>query len=41
VITPRVVVGKATDMFYKNVKVLIFADGEYKGPIVGNYNIGN
>jgi hypothetical protein len=33
-------VGKATKMFCGNMKVLLFEGGEYKGPIFGNYNIG-
>jgi hypothetical protein len=32
--------GKATKIFYGNVKVLLFEDEEYKEPIFGNYNIG-
>jgi hypothetical protein len=38
-ITQRVAVEKATKMFYRNTKVLLFEDGEYKGPIFENYNI--
>jgi hypothetical protein len=33
-------VGKATEMFYGNMKVLLFKDEEYKEPIFGYYNIG-
>jgi hypothetical protein len=39
-ITPRVAAEKATEMFYENMKVLLFEDEEYKGPIFENYNIG-
>jgi hypothetical protein len=31
---------KITKMFYKNIKVLLFEDEEYKGPIFENYHIG-
>jgi hypothetical protein len=34
------VAGKATEMFYENMKLLVFEDEEYKEPIFGNYNIG-
>jgi hypothetical protein len=30
---------KATEMFCGNMKVLLFEDEEYKGPIFVNYNI--
>jgi hypothetical protein len=30
---------KATKMFCGNMKVLLFEDEEYKGPIFVNYNI--
>jgi hypothetical protein len=30
---------KITEMFYKNIKVLLFKDEEYKGSIFKNYNI--
>jgi hypothetical protein len=33
-------VGKLTEMFCGNMKVLLLEDEEYKGPIFGNYNIG-
>jgi hypothetical protein len=33
-------VGKTTKMFHGNMKVLLFEDKEYNGPIFGNYNIG-
>jgi hypothetical protein len=33
-------VGKATEMFCEKLKVLLFEDEKYKGPIFGNYNIG-
>jgi hypothetical protein len=33
-------VGKAAEIFYGNIKVLLFKDEEYEGPIFGNYNIG-
>jgi hypothetical protein len=33
------VAGKATEMFCGNMKVLLFEDEQYKGPIFGNYNI--
>jgi hypothetical protein len=39
-ITPHVAVGKATKMICGNIKVLLFEDEEYKGPIFENYNIG-
>jgi hypothetical protein len=39
-ITPHVAAGKATEIFCGNMKVLLFEDDEYKGPIFGNYNIG-
>jgi hypothetical protein len=32
-------VGKATEMFCENMKVLLLKDGEYKGTIFKNYNI--
>jgi hypothetical protein len=35
-----VMVGKATEIFWENMKVLLFKDEEYKGPIFKNYNIG-
>jgi hypothetical protein len=38
-ITPCVAAGKVTEIFYENMKVLLLEDGEYKGPIFGNYNI--
>jgi hypothetical protein len=38
-ITPYVATGKATGMFYGNIKVLLFEDEEYKGPIFENCNI--
>jgi hypothetical protein len=31
--------GKAIEMFYGNIKMLLFEDEEYKGPIFKNYNI--
>jgi hypothetical protein len=33
------VAGKATEVFCGNMKVLMFEDEEYKGPIFENYNI--
>jgi hypothetical protein len=33
-------VGKTTEIFCENMKVLLFEHEEYKGPIFGNYNIG-
>jgi hypothetical protein len=39
-ITPRIAAEKATEIFCGNMKVLLFEDEEYKGPIFGNYNIG-
>jgi hypothetical protein len=39
-ITLRVAAGKATEMFYGNMKVLFFEDEEYKRSIFVNYNIG-
>jgi hypothetical protein len=39
-ITLRVAAGKATEIFCGNMKVLLFEDEEYKGPIFENYNIG-
>jgi hypothetical protein len=33
-------VEKATEIFYGNIKVLLFKDEEYKGPIFKNHNIG-
>jgi hypothetical protein len=33
-------VGKTTTMFSENMKVFLFEDQEYKGPIFGNYNTG-
>jgi hypothetical protein len=33
-------VGKANEIFCENIKILLFEDEEYKGPIPGNYNIG-
>jgi hypothetical protein len=33
-------VEKATEMFCRNMKVLLFEDEEYKRPIFENYNIG-
>jgi hypothetical protein len=33
-------VGKTTEIFYVNMKVLLFEDEEYEGQIFGNYNIG-
>jgi hypothetical protein len=38
-IIPYVAAGKATKIFYKNMKVLLFEDEENKGSIFGNYNI--
>jgi hypothetical protein len=38
-ITLYVATGKATGMFYGNIKVLLFEDEEYKGPIFENCNI--
>jgi hypothetical protein len=32
--------GKTTEIFCENMKVLLFEDEEYKGPIFGNDNIG-
>jgi hypothetical protein len=32
-------VWKATEMFSGKMKVLLFEDEEYKGPLFGNYNI--
>jgi hypothetical protein len=32
-------VGKATEMFCGNMKVLLFEEEGYKGPIFENYNI--
>jgi hypothetical protein len=34
------VAGKATEIIYENIKILLFEDGEYKGPIFENYTIG-
>jgi hypothetical protein len=39
-ITPRITAGKSTEIFCRNIKVLLFEDEEYKGPIFENYNIG-
>jgi hypothetical protein len=39
-ITSRVATGKATEIFCGNMKVLLFEDEEYKGPIFRNYYIG-
>jgi hypothetical protein len=39
-ITPCVTAGKTTEMFCGNMKVLLFEDEGYKGPIFRNYNIG-
>jgi hypothetical protein len=39
-ITLYVAVGKTTEMFYGNIKVLLSEDEEYKEPIFRNYNIG-
>jgi hypothetical protein len=39
-ITPCICVGKANEIFCENIKILLFEDEEYKGPIPGNYNIG-
>jgi hypothetical protein len=39
-ITLRVAAGKATEIFCENMKVLLFEDEEYKGPIFENYHIG-
>jgi hypothetical protein len=33
-------VGKTTEMFCVNMKILLFEDEEYKGPIFENCNIG-
>jgi hypothetical protein len=33
------VVGKTIEIFCRNMKVLLFEDEEYKGPIFVNYNI--
>jgi hypothetical protein len=38
-ITPRVAVKKANEIFCGKMKVLLFEDEEYKGSIFGNYNI--
>jgi hypothetical protein len=32
--------GKATEMFCANIKVLFFKDDKYKGSIFENYNVG-
>jgi hypothetical protein len=32
--------GKTTEMFCVNMKMLLFEDEEYKGSIFENYNIG-
>jgi hypothetical protein len=37
---PHVAAGKTTEMFYGNIKMLLFEDEKYKGSIFGNYNIG-
>jgi hypothetical protein len=37
--TPRVTVGKSTETFCRNIKVLLFEDEEYKELIFKNYNI--
>jgi hypothetical protein len=37
-ITSHVAARKATEMFCGNMKMLLFEDEEYKGPIFGNYN---
>jgi hypothetical protein len=39
-ITSRVGTGEAIEIFYRNMKVLLFEDEEYKGLIFKNYNIG-
>jgi hypothetical protein len=39
-ITPCVEARKTTKMFCGNIKILLFEENEYKGPIFGNYNIG-
>jgi hypothetical protein len=39
-ITSRVAAEKVTEMFGRNMKLLLFEDKEYKRPIFGNYNIG-
>jgi hypothetical protein len=36
---PRVATGKATKMFYENMKVLLFKDEEYKWSVFKNNNI--
>jgi hypothetical protein len=38
-IIPHVAAGKITKIFCGNMKVLLFKDDEYNGPIFGNYNI--
>jgi hypothetical protein len=38
-ITLCIAAGKITEIFCGNIKVLLFEDEEYKGPIFGNYNI--
>jgi hypothetical protein len=32
-------VGNVTEVFYGNIKMLLFGDEEYKGAIFKNYNI--
>jgi hypothetical protein len=32
--------GKSTEIFCANIKVLLFKDEEYKEPIFRNFNIG-
>jgi hypothetical protein len=39
-ITPHVAAEKVTEIFCGNMKVLLFENEEYKGPIFRNYNIG-
>jgi hypothetical protein len=40
-ITPHIAARKATEIFCRNMKVLLFDDEEYKGLVFGNYNIDN
>jgi hypothetical protein len=35
----HVATGKANEMFWENMKLLLFEDEKYKGPIFKNYNI--
>jgi hypothetical protein len=39
-VTSHVATGKAIEIFYENIKVVLLEDEEYKGQIFRNYNIG-